>query len=142
MKLTIEDLRDAAEGAAFLGTGGGGDPYIGRLLAEHAIAEHGMPEIIEAEDLDDDAPVFTVAMLGAPTVIVEKAATGADLDLCIERMTELVGHKPVAITPIEIGGANSMIPIVAAARLGLPLGTVKSRLRLAFAKAREWVGAP
>lgn len=121
MRLSIEDIHDAAEGAAFLGTGGGGDPYIGMLLAKHAVAEFGMPRIISADDLDDDATVFTSAMLGAPTVLVEKAASGDDIDLSIQRLSEVIGKKPDAISPIEIGGMNSMIPIVAAARQGLPL---------------------
>lgn len=115
------DLEDMALGAAFLGTGGGGDPYIGRLMARHAIEEYGMPEIIEADELDDDAVVLPAAMLGAPTVLVEKAASGADIDHSVRRLAAVTGRRPDAICPIEIGGINSMIPIVAATRLGLPL---------------------
>lgn len=121
MKLTVEDLKDVGRGAAFLGTGGGGDPYIGRMLATHAIEEYGMPEIIEPDDLADDAVVYTIAMLGAPTVLIEKAACGDDVDLAISRMEKYTGKKADAIMPIEIGGVNSMLPIMAAARLGLPL---------------------
>ena len=120
-QITRDDLEDLAQGAAFLGTGGGGDPYVGMLLARHAIQEFGMPEIIEPEDLDDDALVLPSAMMGAPTVLVEKAASGDDIDLSINKLAEFIGRKPDAITPIEIGGMNSMIPICAAARLGLPL---------------------
>jgi len=121
MKLTVEDLVDVGRGAAFLGTGGGGDPYVGRLLATHAIEEYGMPEIIEPDDLADDAVICTVAMLGAPTVIIEKGACGDDVDLVISRMEKYSGQKTDAILPIEIGGVNSMLPIMAAARSGLPL---------------------
>ena len=119
--VTLEDLEDLAQGAAFLGTGGGGDPYIGRLMAKHAIREYGMPEIIEVDELHDDATVLPAAMLGAPTVLVEKAASGEDIDHSVKRLAQLIGRQPDAICPIEIGGINSMIPIVAAARLGLPL---------------------
>lgn len=121
MKLSTEDLLDVGCGAAFLGTGGGGDPYIGRMLATSAINAFGMPEIIEPEDLDDDAFVCTVAMLGAPTVLIEKAACGDDVDLVISRMEKYTGRKIDAILPVEIGGVNSMLPIMAAARSGLPL---------------------
>ena len=119
--VTLEDLEDLAQGAAFLGTGGGGDPYIGRLMAKHAIREYGMPEIIEVDELHDDATVLPAAMLGAPTVLVEKAASGEDIDHSVNRLAQLIGKQPDAIMPIEIGGINSMIPVVAAARLGLPL---------------------
>lgn len=121
MKLTVEDLVNVGRGAAFLGTGGGGDPYIGRMLATSAIQDYGMPEIIEADELADDANVFTIAMLGAPTVLTEKAACGDDVDLAIKRMEEYLGCKADALVPIEIGGVNSMLPIMAAARSGLPL---------------------
>ena len=40
-EIKVEDLRDLARGAAVLGTGGGGDPYVGRLLAQQAIRRHG-----------------------------------------------------------------------------------------------------
>ncbi len=121
MKLTIEDLVAVARGAALLGSGGGGDPYIGRMLATSAIEEFGMPEIIEPDALADDATVYTIAMLGAPTVLIEKAACGDDVDLAIERMEAYTGRKADALIPIEIGGVNSMLPIMAAARQGLPL---------------------
>jgi DUF917 family protein len=120
-RIGVEDLEALATGAAFLGAGGGGDPYIGRLLAKHAVETCGMPEIVRPEDLPDDAQVFTAAMIGAPTVLIEKGASGEEIDRSLTRMAEITGRKPDAISPIEIGGFNSMIPIVAAARAGLPL---------------------
>jgi len=121
MKIDLNDLEDFARGAAFLGTGGGGDPYIGRLLAKHAMKEFGNPEIIEPEELADDALVFAIAMLGAPTVLVEKAACGDDIDLAIDKLSKRLGRRPDALIPIEIGGINSTIPLVASARSGIPL---------------------
>lgn len=121
MKIAADDLQDIATGATFLGTGGGGDPYIGRLLAQNAIEQFGMPEIVDPDDLADDALVFTIAMLGAPTVLAEKAACGDDIDLAVRRLTQRVGRAPDALVGIEIGGLNSLLPVMAAARLGLPL---------------------
>ena len=40
-KISIEDMENIALGGAFLGTGGGGDPYIGKLMAEQAIQKNG-----------------------------------------------------------------------------------------------------
>ena len=53
--ISTEDLHDIATGAAFLGTGGGGDPYIGRLLALSAIETFGMPKVVDAESIDVDS---------------------------------------------------------------------------------------
>lgn len=119
--ISATDIVDLARGAAFLGTGGGGDPYIGRLMAEHAIREFGMPKVISVDELADDAAVFSAAMVGAPTVVMEKGTSGEDIDLSVHKLAEFIGRKPDAIVPLEIGGVNSMLPVVAAARLGLPL---------------------
>ncbi|MGD1953750.1 MAG: DUF917 domain-containing protein [Sphingomonadales bacterium] len=114
-------MHDFARGATLLATGGGGDPYIGRLMAQAAIREYGQPDIIDIENLDDDAMVCMVAMLGAPTVLSEKGSSGDDIDLAIKRLSERIGKPFDALIPVEIGGVNSTIPVVAAARLGLPL---------------------
>ncbi|MCG8442182.1 MAG: DUF917 domain-containing protein, partial [Caulobacterales bacterium] len=104
-----------------LGTGGGGDPYYGRLMAMAATAEHGFPRIISVEDVANDALIVIIAMLGAPTVLVEKAISGADVDLALLRIADRCGRRPDALMPVEIGGVNSTMPIMAAARSGLPL---------------------
>ena len=46
---TIElcDMKNIALGGAFLGTGGGGDPYIGRLMAEEAITSNGPVQVLD-----------------------------------------------------------------------------------------------
>ena len=39
--IDIGDIDDMALGATLLGTGGGGDPYIAKLMVKQAIADHG-----------------------------------------------------------------------------------------------------
>ncbi|HWC38823.1 MAG TPA: DUF917 family protein, partial [Acidimicrobiales bacterium] len=51
-----------ARGAAILGTGGG-DPHIGRLLAEATVREHGPVPVVQLADLPDDAVVVGAAMM-------------------------------------------------------------------------------
>ena len=121
MRIGIEDLRHLATGSAFLGAGGGGDPYIGRLLASSAIEGFGSPELVSADQVDDDARVLTIAMLGAPTVMLEKAVSGDDIEFVIRSLERRLGEKADYLMSIEIGGINSMVPVMAAARLGLPL---------------------
>ena len=67
-----QDLLDLAVGAAFLGTGSGGDPYIGRLMVQAAMEAGGKVTILDPTELDDDVLVIPTAMMGAPTVLVEK----------------------------------------------------------------------
>ena len=121
MEIRIEDMSNIGRGAAFLGTGGGGDPHIGRLLCEQTLREFGGPTLISLEELDPKANVYTIGMMGAPTAMIEKLAAGADADLAVTKLEEHTGRPADAILPVEIGGMNSMIPIAVAARRGLPL---------------------
>jgi DUF917 family protein len=115
------EIQDLARGAAILGTGGGGDPYVGRLLAEAAVRERGPVGIVQVADVPDDAVVVSAAMMGAPTVMVEKLPTGTQFAQAVRNLTDRLGIVPTHIACIEAGGVNSTTPIVAAAELGLPL---------------------
>ncbi len=117
----VEHLVPMARGAAVLGTGGGGDPYIGRLLAQQAIADHGPVRLARLDELDDDAVVVPVGMMGAPTVMVEKLPTLDQFTDLVRAVTRYLGVEATHLACIEAGGVNSMIPIAAAAELGLPL---------------------
>lgn len=121
MRLELGDLGDLARGAAFLGTGGGGDPYIGRLMVEQAMREGHTVEIIDLEALPDDALVIPTAMMGAPTVIVEKLPSGEEAIASLKKLEHFLGRRAYATMPVEVGGINSTMPLVVGARLGLPI---------------------
>ncbi len=122
LKLTAADLPDLARGAAFLGTGGGGNPYIGRLMVELAMRETGRElELLDLSDVPDDALVIPTAMMGAPTCIVEKLPQGMEAANSLRRLEHHLGRTAFATMPIEAGGVNSMIPLVVGLRLGLPV---------------------
>ncbi|BBG02849.1 MULTISPECIES: DUF917 domain-containing protein [Pseudonocardia] len=122
--LTPDDLPDLARGAALLGTGGGGDPYIGRLMVEQAMREHGPVTVLDPHDpadLADEAFVIATAMMGAPTVMIEKIPRGEEPVLALRRLEAHLGRTADATIPMECGGINSMIPLLVAARTGLPV---------------------
>mgnify|MGYP001459550018 FL=1 len=115
------DMTDIALGGAFLGTGGGGDPYIGRLMAEQAIDNYGPVQVMDVEDLSDDALVIPVCMMGAPTVMLEKLPRGDEAINALRSLEAVLGREADAIFCIEAGGLNSTIPIAVAATAGLPI---------------------
>jgi hypothetical protein len=121
LKIGIEDLEDLARGAALLGTGGGGDPYIGRLAAREAFRKYGPPEIWDPLDVPDDALLCTVAGYGAPTVAIEKLICGDEVEHCLAVFEKHLGRRVDALVPAEIGGSNSLTPLMLAARRGLPV---------------------
>lgn len=119
--ITEEVVEKIALGAGVLGTGGGGDPYIGKLMAKETIKKFGAVKVISLDELDDNALVVPVSGMGAPTVTIEKIPSYTEMTTPLEKMEELLGKKVDAIIPIEIGGVNSLMPIAAAAIKGLPV---------------------
>ena len=116
-----EDLDYIAIGAAILGSGGGGDPYIGKLMAKQAIRKHGKVKLITADEVPDEELVIPSAMMGAPAVMLEKLPNGSEPGDAIRSIETHLGKKAYAVLPIEAGGINSCIPVYTAASLGLPL---------------------
>lgn len=121
MNIELEDLDALSIGAAILGTGGGGDPYIGRLALQNLIERTGPPSVIELDDLADDAFVITVGMSGSPSVMLEKLVDHSFGDAALRRFERLVGRRADAVMPVEIGGLNSLIPLMTSCLTRLPV---------------------
>lgn len=108
-------------GAAVFGAGGGGDPLLGNLMARRAIEESGPVELIDLDDLDDDDLILPAAMVGAPTVMAEKFASGDEGDRLRETIEAQLGRRVAAYSSAELGGINGVLPLTWAARSGLPV---------------------
>jgi len=115
------DVEDMARGAVLLGSGGGGDPYIGELYLKNQLAEGRGPTIVSAAELPDDAFVLSIAGVGAPTVIVEHLISTGTLLRLLEESQRLYGRKIDALISAEIGGLNSMFPLALGALAGIPV---------------------
>ncbi|MBO9499177.1 MAG: DUF917 domain-containing protein [Novosphingobium sp.] len=121
MRIDRTALADLAYGAAFLGSGGGGDPYYAQLLGEAELQRRGAFEVVPLESLADDALVVPCGWIGAPTVSAEKLPGGGDALAGLRRIEAMLGRPIDAVLPIEIGGANGLAPLAAAAELGVPV---------------------
>src|SRR5919205_957312 len=111
-KIGLDDMAALARGAAVLGTGGGGDPYIGRLLAEQALRASGPIEVIPVDQLPDDACVIPVGMMGAPTVMVEKIPSAEQVGMAVTALADYLGPTATHIACNEEGGRNPTIPFL------------------------------
>lgn len=120
-RITESDVEKIALGAAVLGTGGGGDPHIGTLIARRLIREHGPVTVKTLGEITDEDFVVPVGMIGAPSVAVEKIMAEEELAAVLRLLETACGRKATAIMPIEIGGGNSLVPVACAAITGLPL---------------------
>jgi DUF917 family protein len=90
-------------------------------MALEALEVNGPVELIAPAELPDEAQVLPVAMMGAPTVMVEKLPSVDQFTVAVKALGQYLGVEATHIACMEAGGVNSTIPIVAAAQLGLPL---------------------
>lgn len=117
----VTDIQDMARGAVLLGTGGGGDPYIGELFVRSKIADGLLPTVIDPGELADDAFIVSIAGIGAPTVMIEHLVSEVTLRRLLTRAQSLYGRHIDALISAEIGGANSMFPLALSAISGIPV---------------------
>jgi len=72
-EIQLSDAYAIALGAGILGTGGGGNTYLGRIWLETEFKARNIScRVIEVDEVDDNAVVCAVGTMGAPTVGVEK----------------------------------------------------------------------
>lgn len=121
MKIDASHLDDLSLGAVFLATGGGGDPYVSKLVAEQALKTWGPVEIVDPDTLADNARVVTIGSVGAPTASLELLPSLHEAGQALAAYEAHVGHAVDAVVSFEIGGGNSLIPMVAAVERGLPV---------------------
>lgn len=121
MKLGFESLEDLSAGAVFLATGGGGDPYTSYLAALQALKRNGPVDLLPVEDLDDHAYVAAIGGVGAPSVSLELLPSVDDPAKALDAFEDHIGRTVDAVVSFEIGGGNSMVPLIAAAGRGIPV---------------------
>ncbi|MYG42291.1 MAG: DUF917 domain-containing protein [Rhodobacteraceae bacterium] len=120
-QVTAEDLEAIEIGAAILGTGGGGNPYIGKLRCREELRKGRQINIIPLHELSDDAWVVSLGGIGAPVVGVEKIEQGEECLRALYALEKETGNKIDAVISSEIGGANAMEPMLTGAQAGIPV---------------------
>lgn len=120
--LTLADAPALALGAGILGTGGGGNTYIGQTWLEAELRARGSAcTVVEADDVPDDVLVCGVSTMGAPTVSHEKLLRGDEFVVGLRALQDHMGIGLGALLIGEIGGANAIKPLIAGLQLGLPV---------------------
>ena len=101
--LKEDDLLPLSIGAALLGTGGGGNPYVGMLRARELIRKGAEVRVLPLDALPDDAWVSEVGGIGAPVVGVEKIEEGGECYRAMRAVEETAGVRMSAMISAEIG---------------------------------------
>lgn len=121
LKLECEQISDLSAGAVFLATGGGCDPYVYELLTKSALETYGHVDLLDPSEIGDEWLIITLGAVGAPTVSLELLPSIHEPANTVRAFEQRFGRRVDAIVPFEIGGGNSLIPVIAAAELNLPV---------------------
>ncbi len=119
--LSEDDLDALAIGAAILGTGGGGNPYIGKLRAKQVLRQGYQMKVMPFEGLREHDVVISVGGIGAPIVGIEKFERGDECYRAVRAVEHFVKTRATALVASEIGGSNAIEPLIAAAYAGVPV---------------------
>ena len=120
-EITPADLGALALGSGVLACGGGGNPYYGQLVAQRLLAERGSVRVIDLEEMAPDSLALCTAIMGAPLVGIEKPPSLRALHAAFEAAAQALGRRLAAFVAVEVGGVQSVLPLLLAALTGLPV---------------------
>lgn len=126
-QLTKEDLRYIVYGSGFYGGGGGGSMDEGLTLLENMIKEDPNPvlNMCSIEEMEDDPNILSTmaAAMGSPVETKGKTFQSEAIN-AIRGMAEEAEYRGGQLKYIysgEMGGGNTLLPLYAAWKLGMPI---------------------
>lgn len=120
-RVDADALESLALGAGILGTGGGGNPYVAKIWARCELERGATFDVIDPTEVQDDAWYVSSGGIGAPTVSVEKLRRGDEEYRALRTLERHLRVQFAANVPMEVGGGNSIRPLITAAQAGIPM---------------------
>ena len=120
-EMTRADIPALALGASVLACGGGGNPYYGQLIARQLMADGDAVSVIDVDEMAPEQVAIFTALMGAPLVGIEKPPSLRALRAGFDAVQRSLGDRIGAFVSVEVGGAQSMLPLMLAALTGRPL---------------------
>jgi DUF917 family protein len=120
-RLDASNLPAVARGCALLGAGGGGDTDLPLLMALRAVEENGPVPMVRLAELPDEGLVMPCSSIGSPAVATERLWSGDEGFVLRDTVEAIRGERVCALMCFRVGGADGLLPIAWAARLGVPL---------------------
>lgn len=116
--VSADDVESIALGAGVLGTGGGGNPYLGKLRLWEHIKRGRSPMVVSPAQVPDDARISTVGEMGAPTVGIERLPQDFEMFGAVDTLERHIRAKISYVISGEIGGSNSLSALLVSAQSG------------------------
>lgn len=123
LKISANNIDILALGSAVLGSGGGGNPYLGALLFKQALEVRGLEgiEITPFDQPDEGDLLISSAGMGSPVIGIEKIPNGEEYAKAFIALEKHLKREAKYISPVEIGGVNSIVPLITACYRQLPV---------------------
>ena len=117
--LDKQAVEKIAKGACFLGSGGGGPLSITPTIIENIFKYTDHINVIDIDEVDDSKSLAIVAGMGSP-----QRSAGISFDTApsaaFDKVASIYGDLNY-VAAIEVGAANSLIPMLVAAQKNIPL---------------------
>ena len=122
-------IRNMIYGATILGGGGGGACSSGEMALDQFKEDHGilddadlMVQVMDVEEMDENAYAACTAAMGAPTKFKE-VRIAPYINGAFDHLCKMADDKRKAIDysiSVEIGGFNTLVPLLVAMEKGIP----------------------
>jgi DUF917 family protein len=127
--ITKQNIGALLEGLAILGTGGGGNPEWGRVILENDLEKGRAVQLVNPEDVPDDAMVASGGIMGSvkvldkikPEDLIYRWEKRFELTEAFKLQAETIGKKIDYIVAFEMGGLNTPVMLSLGARTGIPI---------------------
>lgn len=117
-KINKEDMQVIVNGASFLASGGGGGVSSANDVIDNIVSFAKEVKVVDVNEVSSADALLVVCGVGAPDApnlnFKNSPAYG------LQDLQFITGKKFHYVLPIEVGAMNSMIPLLACAKLGIP----------------------
>lgn len=122
-RIDLKQIDALALGSAVLGSGGGGNPNLGAMLLKQAWESKGTDgvQVTPFDEVDEASLLIGSAGMGSPVIGIEKIPNGEEYAVAFKALESYLGKSADYISPVEIGGVNSIVPLITAIYRGLPV---------------------
>lgn len=119
-RIGAEELRRFSAGSRLFATGAAESSYSLTYAWAGSILGEGV-ELAAADDLAPETLCVVVSLVGSTTALGEQIPAGDEPVRAVRALERRLGERAGAVAALNLAAENALIPLIAAASLGLPL---------------------
>jgi len=128
-RVSYEDIEALIEGAAILGTGGGGDREFGLAILKNDVRRKREWKLVDPSEVPNDSLVVSGGIMGSVKALKEKSVEEIvekwEEDFVLLNVTKVMerylGRKIDYFVPFEIGCLNTPVIMTLCSRMNIPM---------------------